>query len=84
MIRLKQCLPRSSEANAAMFALRVVPVLEPATAITKLIKAAALLSEEKVVFEGSVEPFKDAHAALVVDLAPDPTANVIAVVLEQL
>jgi hypothetical protein len=84
LIRLKQCLPRSPEANAAMFALRVVPVLEPATDIAKLVKAAALLSEEKVVLEGSVEPFKDAHASFLVDLAPDPTADVIAVVLEQL
>jgi hypothetical protein len=55
-----------------MFALAIVPVLEPATDIAKLSKAAALLSEEEAVFEGSIEPLKDAHTTLLVDLAPHP------------
>jgi hypothetical protein len=74
-MRLKQCLPRSSEANAAMFALVVVPVLEPAAEVAELIKAAALLPIEEVIFEGSIKPLKDAHTSLLVDLTPDPPAD---------
>ncbi len=58
-----------------MFALTVVPVLEVATDSVKLIKGAAFLSEEEAVFEGSVEPFKDAHTALLINLAPEPLAD---------